>query len=463
MYNYWSSALTEKMALAPKAPFIGAVGQFEGFEERWKQANKRNFAYLEYQPLSVNGNALPAPRRQEPTQMEAAIVQVMGLIEHDVQTSLGMFKASVGQSESQQSGRAILALQRESDTATFHFSDNLANSIAHLGRILVDLIPKIYSGKHVLRIIGENDEESAVTIDSSQDEAVREVRKADGSVRLIYNLGVGEYDVTTTVGPSYNTKRMEAAAVFTELAKGAADPASAAVMRYLTVKNLDLTSSEEATGMLRSLLPPPAQQAIAAEGPMPAQAVAKITELMQAMEQMKMQGAELAQENQQLKSGAQTDMAKVEADAQAKRHALELQAQNDAEEARLAREKAEADFALKKWVAEQEAALAEQKCAFEQDARVKDAEHQRQVKLASDPNYKDVAMMPEVMTGMGGMAQAMQTGFEQVAALLQAQNAGQAQVIALLTNPPPRTVSIGGITKDADGQITGARVNTRLN
>jgi len=25
-YNYWFSALTEKMALAPKAPFIGAVG-----------------------------------------------------------------------------------------------------------------------------------------------------------------------------------------------------------------------------------------------------------------------------------------------------------------------------------------------------------------------------------------------------------------------------------------------------
>jgi hypothetical protein len=28
MYNYWASMITEKLALAPKVPFIGAVGQF---------------------------------------------------------------------------------------------------------------------------------------------------------------------------------------------------------------------------------------------------------------------------------------------------------------------------------------------------------------------------------------------------------------------------------------------------
>jgi len=116
MYNYFASTITEKMGLAPKAPFIGAVGQFATAGDRWRKANRVNYAVLEYDPIDINGNAIPAPQRQGATPMEVALLQQMQVIEHDVQTSLGMFKAATGESESQQSGRAILALQRESET-----------------------------------------------------------------------------------------------------------------------------------------------------------------------------------------------------------------------------------------------------------------------------------------------------------------------------------------------------------
>ena len=157
----------------------------------------------------------------------------------------------MGQEQPQQSGRAILALTRESDTGTFHFSDNLATSIQYCGRILIDLIPKIYDTKRILRILGEDGEVKQAEIDPDQQEAVKEIKQTDGSIKRIYNLGVGTYDVTVTTGPSYNTRRMESAQIFTDLANSAKDPLNALVMRYLAVKHSDFNMSDEAAGLLK--------------------------------------------------------------------------------------------------------------------------------------------------------------------------------------------------------------------
>lgn len=55
MLNYWKSAETEAIALAPRAPFIAAEGQLEGYEEDWESANRRNHAYLYYKPTTIGG------------------------------------------------------------------------------------------------------------------------------------------------------------------------------------------------------------------------------------------------------------------------------------------------------------------------------------------------------------------------------------------------------------------------
>lgn len=357
MKNYWLSAATEKIALSPKVPFVGAKGQFEGVEEQWKKANVENRAYLEYNAIDVNGNAIPRPERVAPAPVEMAIVNMLGMIEHDVQKSLGMFNASVGESESQQSGKAILALQRESDTGTFHFQDNLSLSIQYCGRILIDLIPKVIDTRRVLRILGEDGKSKAVTVDPSQQSAVRKVDDGRGGIRSIYNLGVGTYDVTVSTGPSYSTGRQEAATILTELANSAKDPASAAVMRYLAIKNSDFHGADEMTRMLKALLPPQALQADESQEPIPPQAMAKIAELTQQVQAMRQGGQELMQENQMLKIGAQEKMAKVNADAKAKMDELELQRQAQDAAANLARAKALDEFALKEEIARKEMAL----------------------------------------------------------------------------------------------------------
>lgn len=366
MYNYWASTITEKIALAPKAPFIGAVGQFASAGDKWDKANVVNFSRLEYDPIDINGTPAPPPQRQAPAQIEVAMVQQLQQIREDVQASLGMFKASLGKEQPNQSGKAILALTQASDTGTYHFADNLALSIQHGGRILVDLIPKIYDTQRVMKILGEDGKVSTAEINPEQQESVREIQEESGAIRSIYNLGVGEYDVTATVGPSYATKRMEAATLFTDLANSAKDPVSAAVIRYLAVKNSDFNGAERAAEMLEKLLPPGVAPAKEGEQPIPP-AVA------QRMQEMEQAGNELVAENEELKSGAREAQAKIAAQHDAKMKELDLKAIADEREAALAKQKADRELALKRYVAEEELRIAEDAAKRKADLEEKKA------------------------------------------------------------------------------------------
>ena len=77
MYNYWVSQEAEMIALAPKAPFIGYGGQFEGYETQWKTANINNWPYLEVNPDVTDGQGgpLPLPARSQPPMASSGLLQ----------------------------------------------------------------------------------------------------------------------------------------------------------------------------------------------------------------------------------------------------------------------------------------------------------------------------------------------------------------------------------------------------
>ena len=449
MYNYFASTITEKMALAPKSPFIGAVGQFATAGQKWKKANRVNYAVLEYDPIDVNGNAVPPPQRQGATPMEAALLQQMQVIEHDVQTSLGMFKAAVGETESQQSGRAILALQRESDTGTYHFGANLGVSIRHAGRIIVELIPFYYDTKRIVRILGEDGEVQAVQLDPNLPQARQQMPGQNGAIQSIYNPGIGKYDVTTTVGPSYTTKRMEAAATFVEMAKGAADPASAAVLRYLVMRNSDSAGSDEAAKLLKTLLPPQALQALDSKEPIPPQVMMQMQQAQMQMAQMQEEGQKLQQENTKLKAGEQSKMAAVQVDAQAKNIQAQL-------------EKADADrkFQLDRWKAEQELQLKRDIAAAEHGIEQQKMQMDREVKaveldMKAEDTKREVAKENEVEAEKVApqLIESMKSIVQEFAQIIEGQQKFQSELIAQMTKP--KTIKLGGIQR-GEGGITGA-------
>ena len=277
---------------------------------------------------------------------------------------------------------AINSRNRISDTANYDFVDKLGLAIAYTGKIILDMAPHYYDTKRVIRIIGEDGEIQTAQLDPDQQTSYREVRGADGGIESIYNPGVGKWDVSITTGPSYNTKRMENQATFVEMAKGAADPASAAVLRYLVMRNSDAAGSEEASKLLKTLLPPQALQAIDSKEPIPPRVQAMLQQVQGQMQQMQEEGQKLQQENVQLKAGAQVQAMKVQADQQAARAEFAIQKQKQDGELRLAREKAIAEINLKREVAEAELRLEAMKAGLDADASV-DAAINKVVNLAT--------------------------------------------------------------------------------
>ncbi len=257
MYNYWTSQEAEMLALAPKAPFIGYGGQFEGYEYQWKTANTHNWPYLEVNPDVTDGQGavLPLPQRAPPPLPQTGLIQAkMGAAE-DIKGTTGQYDASLGMASNERSGRAIFARERQADVGTYHYVDNLARAIRHVGRQLVDLIPKIYDTQRIARVIGIDGETNMIKINPQQPEPVKKIVNEMGVViEKIYNPSVGKYDVVVTTGPSYMTKRQEAMDAMAQILQG--NPQLWAVAGDLFVKNMDWPGAAEMSARLRKTIDP---------------------------------------------------------------------------------------------------------------------------------------------------------------------------------------------------------------
>jgi hypothetical protein len=257
MYNYWVSQEAEMLALAPKAPFIGYGGQFEGYEDKWKTANTNNWPYLEVNPdvTDGSGSVLPLPQRAQPPMASSGLLQAKSGAAEDIKSTTGQYNASLGMGSNERSGKAILARQREGDVGTFHYGDNLTRGVRHVARQLIDLIPKIYDTQRVARIIGEDGETKMVKINPDQAEPVNKIVDQNGIViEKIYNPGVGKYDVVATTGPGYATKRQEALEAMAQLLQG--NPQLWAVAGDLFVKNMDWPGAQEMAKRFQKTIDP---------------------------------------------------------------------------------------------------------------------------------------------------------------------------------------------------------------
>ncbi|WP_337187011.1 portal protein [Phenylobacterium sp.] len=247
MFNYWRTASTELVALAPKAPFIGRKGAFDSDAEKWATANTRSHAFLEY-------DGPEPPMRQPFAGTPVGALQEALNASDDMKSIMGLHDASLGARSNETSGRAIMARQREGDVSTFHYIDNLNRAIRHAGRILVDLIPKVYATARVVRVLGPDGAARGVPLAGGGNGDGGAALKAAGR---IYDLGVGRYDLTVRAGPSFTSRREEAANQMIELIR--AYPAAAPLIGDLLARNLDWPGADEIAQRLAAMLPPQAK------------------------------------------------------------------------------------------------------------------------------------------------------------------------------------------------------------
>jgi hypothetical protein len=319
MYNYWVSQEAEMLALAPKAPFIGYGGQFEGYEDKWKTANTNNWPYLEVNPdvTDGSGSVLPLPQRAQPPMASSGLLQAKAGASEDIKSTTGQYDASLGMKSNERSGKAILARQREGDVGTYHYGDNLARGVRHVARQLIDLIPKIYDTQRIARIIGEDGETKMVKINPEQTEPVNKIVDQTGVVmEKIYNPSIGKYDVVATTGPGYATKRQEALEAMAQLLQG--NPQLWAVAGDLFVKNMDWPGAQEMSKRFAKTIDP---KLMGDSEDNPALAAAQ--------QQMQAMGQEMEQMHQMIQNvGKSLDMREIEVkefDSQVKAYAAETQ------------------------------------------------------------------------------------------------------------------------------------------
>jgi hypothetical protein len=312
MYNYWVSQEAEMLALAPKAPFIGYGGQFEGYENQWKTANTQNWPYLEVNPDVTDGQGavLPLPQRAQPPMAQNGLIAAKMGASDDIKSTTGQYDSSLGATSNERSGRAILAREKQGDTGTYHYVDNLARAVRYITRQIVDLIPKIYDTQRVARIVGEDGTPSMVKVNPMQPEPINKIVDQTGIViDKIYNFGVGKYDVCVTTGPSYMTKRQEALDAMSQLLQG--NPQLWAVAGDLFVKNMDWPGAQEMAKRFAKTIDPKLME----DGD-------KSPELQAAEQQIQAMGQEMEQMHQMIqnvgKSIEAQDMRRQDYEAQIK-------------------------------------------------------------------------------------------------------------------------------------------------
>lgn len=364
MLNYAYSGMIETYALAPKAPFIAAAGQIDMYKEFWQQANTANFSYLPYDPIELAGSAVPPPQRQQAEPPIQAAAEIMRVSEDAIKATTGIFDASLGNMTTKdRSGKAITALQGQSELGTSNYSDGVMRALVYAGELAVEILPKITRPGQILHLLGMDDEPQQVIAGqrfvmqdgkpqpfNPQDPAMAAIK--EGEIQF-FDLTKGKYAVTVIVGKGEPTKREEAAAILGELI-GHLPPEMAMVATPDYVEQLDFDGSHAMAEKLRKALPPQLQ-AQEDDGSIPPQAKQMIQQLQMelqkaqqiiatdgAKEQVKQQGA-----MQEAQMRSQTELQKAQLDRQTRLDIAQIQANAGVAEADIKAGNADLDRRLK--------------------------------------------------------------------------------------------------------------------
>ena len=251
MYNYWRTIDTEQKALAPKAPVLVTAKQIEGFEQHWQDSLTSNMPYLMINDVP----SAPAPNRINAGIIDKGANEAALMCVDEMKSTTGIFSASLGEQDNEKSGRAILAQQRKGDTANFAYIDNIARAIKWTGKIIIDLIPKIYDAARVVTVMGADGAKKL--------ERINQVVMKKGEPKNL-DLSVGKYDLVVTQGSNYATKRIEALNSMVEIAR--VNPAIMQIAGDLIIKAMDWDGADEIAERMKKMLPPQLQDSEGEDG-----------------------------------------------------------------------------------------------------------------------------------------------------------------------------------------------------
>ncbi len=323
-YDVQVSSMVELIALTPKSPFQGTPEQFEGFEDLYDTLNVKNWSRLPYKPHVHNGVMLPPPQRLAFEPAIQAVVLAASHFDNDIKATTGFHDASLGERGPQESGRAIMARQRQGEIGNSLYMDNLGRAMRHVGRILLDMIPRIYDAPRVERILGADDQSKTVVLHAGQSPGALESLQREG-VAQIYDLTSGRHDATISIGASFQSRRQETAEMMTQAIS--ANPQLLQLIGDLYFENVDTPGAKKIAERLKKVLPKELQDEQEGKPTIPPQ-------VQQQMAAAQQQVQQLTQQLQQAQMLIETEAQKLASQGQIK--AMEIQSKERMEAAKLA-------------------------------------------------------------------------------------------------------------------------------
>lgn len=266
LYNWARSNNMETMALAPKQPWVLTMEQIEGYEDYWNNAYSTPLPFLPYNHI----DSVPPPQRLFGSVGDQGANQEAMLASDDIKSTTGIFDASLGAKGNETSGKAIAARQRQGNVATFIFTDNQSRAVKYTGKILVDLIPKIYDTDRVVRLMGDDlnkdigqkaqglqspDNKPLINVQQGSREGWARLNYKDPITDKVYNdMSVGKYDIVIDAGPGYATRRQESADGMIQL--GQAAPQFMPIFVPRIAKNLDWPDADDVAEEIKAMAQP---------------------------------------------------------------------------------------------------------------------------------------------------------------------------------------------------------------
>jgi hypothetical protein len=245
LHNYFMSVAAESLGQQPKAPYLATPKQIGPFKAMWDNAANTPTPYL------LHADGTEAPQRVAPPPLPSGLIQMAEMLAEDMKATTGIYDAALGNRSNETSGVAIQGRVEQGNNATSHFVDNLQHSLEHTGRVLLDMIPKIYDTQRTLRMMGEDGSETEAHINHP----VPGMATETGEPAVMNDLSEMKFkSVRVIMGPSYASKRAEAVQQLTQLIQ--AMPQLGAISGDIIARNLDFDGSEELAKRAKTMLPP---------------------------------------------------------------------------------------------------------------------------------------------------------------------------------------------------------------
>lgn len=250
-YNYHNSEIRALMNDAPKSPWVAAERAIRNYKALWDRASVDRRAFLPFDDWDdENGRPIPPPQRAAVAINLQNHIQGVLQAREDIQASIGMYAANIGKQSNATSGVAYDAQKQQGEASTTHFPGNLAASVGHVGRICMDMIPRLIDTRRQLRILNVDKSSGAITIDPEQAEPLTETPQG-----LSINPNLGKYDVRSVVGPSFTTQRQESREEMREMMRS--NPEMTPAVAPLWAQSLDIPNADKLAEVLTAIAPDP--------------------------------------------------------------------------------------------------------------------------------------------------------------------------------------------------------------